>query len=203
MINGIEREKREEQLKSRLFGVSCVYGIPLSNFINEYIEDLQRNISNQTTSFLPNNSLFTLHATLVRGKGLKEITYNISKVVEFFDLLFEDFVGFDIFGCKPVISEDGAIRCLCECDFLTPRIANIFNNLQQKYHFRFLRLPEKIWINIGEVTNGPDLKKIECLLEYNKFVPVQHVSEIKIVYFEDIKFQNHLVLRRYTEKQLH
>jgi len=200
MINTKKRKERDIQINENLYGISCVYGLPISSVLEKDIKQVLKKVNECAETFNVQENWMNMHSTLVRCKGMKEFNQNFCDLICFYDYIFNNFSGFDIYGFIPSIGEDGAVRFLLDSNFLSAETIFRFNQASAKYQFDFLRLPSKIWINAGELYDIKDRNKLLEIIKYNKLEQVQHVSEVKLVFFKDIKFRNITIIKKYSEK---
>ena len=188
--------KRINQLSSKKYGVSCVYGMPLSSILEQlcirYIEVIQ----NLDSTFVVKNQIHKLHMSVIRCKGQSNDMFDKELICMFYEELFKNFSSFQIIDYHIGIGEDGAVRLFLETDFSIDSMQHRLQVLQNKYGLNGFRMTSEFWINIGETNqvfneNGINHKvKSEMKKKFSVTV-----NELKVVYFEDIAFHNSEIIK--------
>lgn len=200
-LNKEEIKARNFKQNEKRYGVSTVYGLPISSSIRELRNILKCSLEKKFQNNFNWNNLSNIHSTILRCKS-KNV--NIKNVVslKFIIEIFKNISPFELSFDEIKLSSEGILRIhfkkIKSFKNINKKILKLF---EQKNKIS-LNIIEEPWItvanlkytvnNIDELKLLEELKRINCIANevYKKIL----VRNLKVVNYEDITFKRKKII---------
>jgi len=202
MVNASNVNTRSSKFKQERYGISIVYGLPISGSILQYFERIKDIVVDRFPGCYTWYSIENLHSTLIRCKSKSSRISLRSYYGHSFIRSLSSIKKFRMTTSNITISDDGAIRLFLNSEDFPLAVSNDLILRFSEDNSLSLTLVKNPWITLANlIPNTEIVRKVNSgLSSFWQNINLDEteitVNSLKSVYFQDTGFNNIQILEK-------